>query len=77
MHVGYFRGVDNAQEIREVVFDRLRRMRSAGLGDPDDAAESEALVSDETAAASPALDAARNLLVEARELRRSAEKLAV
>jgi hypothetical protein len=77
MHVGYFRGVDNAQEIREVVFDRLKSLRSAGLGDPDDSAGSETLASDEDAMVLPALDAARALLAEARELRRSVERLTI
>lgn len=37
MHTGHFRGVDNAEEIRDVVRQRLRRYRDSGLGDPDDA----------------------------------------
>src|SRR5690606_27807041 len=36
MHVGLFRGVDNAQALRAAVLDRIRRHRDAGLGDPDD-----------------------------------------
>ncbi|HVS33275.1 MAG TPA: PH domain-containing protein [Thermoanaerobaculia bacterium] len=36
MHVGYFRGVDNAAEIREVILAGVRRHRDSGLGDPDD-----------------------------------------
>lgn len=37
MHVGYFRGVDNAEEIRDLVREGVRRQRDAGLGDPDEA----------------------------------------
>ena len=36
MHVGYFRGVDNAAEIRAIVQEGVRRHRDAGLGDPED-----------------------------------------
>lgn len=39
MHVGYFRGVDNAEEILRMMEERLRRLRSAGLGDHDDPEE--------------------------------------
>jgi membrane protein YdbS with pleckstrin-like domain len=35
-HAGYFEGVDNAAQIRDLVIERLRRYRDAGLGDPDD-----------------------------------------
>jgi uncharacterized membrane protein YdbT with pleckstrin-like domain len=37
-HTGYFRGVDNSEEIRDLVLDRLRKLKDAGLGDPDQAA---------------------------------------
>jgi uncharacterized membrane protein YdbT with pleckstrin-like domain len=36
MHVGYFRGVTNAEEIRDLVREGVRRQRDAGLGDPDE-----------------------------------------
>lgn len=36
MHVGYFRGVANAEEIRDLVREGVRRRRDAGLGDPDE-----------------------------------------
>lgn len=64
LHIGYFRGVDNAAQIREVIQDRLRRHRDAGLGDPDDAPAP-------VAAAEPPdmLAAARALRDEARALR--------
>jgi membrane protein YdbS with pleckstrin-like domain len=43
LHLARFRGVDNAEEIRDLVRERMRRVRDAGLGDPDDAhAEAEA-----------------------------------
>ena len=36
LHVGYFRGVANAEEIRDLVSEGVRRQRDAGLGDPDE-----------------------------------------
>lgn len=39
MHVGYFRGVDNAAEIRDLLREGVRKQRNTGLGDPDDPEE--------------------------------------
>jgi uncharacterized membrane protein YdbT with pleckstrin-like domain len=36
MHEAYFRGVDNAEEIRTAIAERVRLHRDAGLGDPDE-----------------------------------------
>jgi membrane protein YdbS with pleckstrin-like domain len=36
VHLGYFRGVDNAEAIRSTIMERLRRYKDAGLGDHDD-----------------------------------------
>lgn len=36
MHSAWFRGVDNAEEIRELILTRLRHYRGAGLGDHDE-----------------------------------------
>ena len=36
MHVGYFRGVDNAEAIRDLIRTRLEAYKDAGLGDKDD-----------------------------------------
>jgi membrane protein YdbS with pleckstrin-like domain len=36
MHVGYFRGVDNAEAIRDIVREGVRRQKDSGLGDPDE-----------------------------------------
>ena len=74
LHEGYFRGVDNAEEIRDVVRERVRRFRDTGLGDPDDhpalppmhPAPAAELADAELAAA------ARELLAEARALRSTA-----
>ena len=69
MHIGVFHSVDNAVEIRDLVLERLRRFRAAGLGDPDDfhaatedrKAAAEASSSDTLAAALEVLEAARSL----------------
>jgi uncharacterized membrane protein YdbT with pleckstrin-like domain len=65
-HLGHFHGVDNAEEIRDLIRERLSRLRDAGLGDPDQAAEAEG------PDGSDLLDAARGLLAEVRALRRVA-----
>ncbi|HVG25105.1 MAG TPA: PH domain-containing protein [Thermoanaerobaculia bacterium] len=39
MHVAYFRGVANAEEIRDLVREGVRVQKDAGLGDPDDRAD--------------------------------------
>jgi membrane protein YdbS with pleckstrin-like domain len=36
LHTAVFRGVDDAEEIRDLMLARLRRVRGAGLGDLDD-----------------------------------------
>jgi hypothetical protein len=36
MHTAYFRGVENAEAIRDIILARLQAYRGAGLGDPDD-----------------------------------------
>lgn len=77
-HAARFEGVDNAAEIRDLILNRLRQYRDAGLGDPDDAhalpssavakptAPNEGAGSTTTAAT---LEAARELLEETRRLR--------
>ena len=40
MHLGYFRGVDNAAEIRDLIGRHMRGQRDSGLGDPDEIAPS-------------------------------------
>jgi membrane protein YdbS with pleckstrin-like domain len=64
LHVGYFRGVANAAEIRDTVIARLRRVRSSGLGDPEEPEADEPPVP-------AALEAARDVLRETRELARA------
>jgi membrane protein YdbS with pleckstrin-like domain len=76
LHIGYFHGVENAREIRDLIQERLRRFRDSGLGDPEEArrAAQAAVVAPaagETAASTDAdvLAAARELAGEARALR--------
>ena len=83
LHTGIFHSVDNATEIRDLILERLRKFRQAGLGDPDDhhdhlggGAPSFSPIASATpkprvgsAASTAALDAAREILAEARALR--------
>ena len=62
MHVAYFRGVDNAEEIRDLVREGVRVQRNAGLGDPDEPEPA-------SAAGDDAMAAVGELLAEARALR--------
>lgn len=64
MHVGCFRGVDNAPQIRDLILDRLRKLRDAGLGDPDDTEPEHAPRQEDSA-----VKAACALLEEVRLLR--------
>ena len=63
LHVAYFRGVDNATEIRDVIRERVRRHRDSGLGDPDEPRHPE------QAPQSAGADAAREVLAEVRALK--------
>jgi uncharacterized membrane protein YdbT with pleckstrin-like domain len=65
-HIGYFRGVDDAEGIRDLILERLKRLRDAGLGDPEQPAV-------EVAPHDTTIDAARELLEEARAFRRAVE----
>lgn len=68
MHTGTLRAVDNAEQVRDLILDRLRRMRDAGLGDPDDH-HRQALRPEPGASADLLRAAARELLDAARALR--------
>ena len=68
MHVGYFRGVSNAEEIRDLLREGVRRQRDAGLGDPDEPEPS--------AQPAGAVAAAAELLAEMRAARAAAERVA-
>jgi membrane protein YdbS with pleckstrin-like domain len=68
-HIGFFRGVDDAPGIRDLILERLKLLRDAGLGDPD---QPQTEIEDaETGPPPGVVDAARELLTEARALRRA------
>ena len=74
LHVATFRGVDNPEEIRDLMLQRLRRLRDAGLGDLDDApALQGAPASDPAFGSTEALQALVAFRDEARALRRAAD----
>ncbi len=65
LHVAWFRGINNAEEVKTLIQDRLRKLKDAGLGDHDDHAP--------PAAEAPAfLDALRAVHAEAQALRAAA-----
>lgn len=76
LHLAFFRGVANAEEIRDLILGHLRGLRGSGLGDPEDELEEAAprravpsrAVSAGTSDAA-AVAAARELLAEASALR--------
>jgi membrane protein YdbS with pleckstrin-like domain len=70
MHTGLFHCVPNAPEIRDLILDRLRRFREAGLGDPDEKLLTEPHTIGGNPRISPeTLSAVRELAAEARALR--------
>lgn len=74
LHTGVFHGVNNASQIRDLIQDRLRAFRQAGLGDPDDAEHRHGPATSTPdlpqSAPAPSLVAAHELLAEARALRK-------
>jgi membrane protein YdbS with pleckstrin-like domain len=58
-HAAQFQGVDNAQEIRDIILERLRRYRDAGLGDSPSLEGGDD--GDDQHAAAAVLEAAREL----------------
>ena len=69
LHTGVFHGVENANEIRDLILDRLRTFRATGLGDPDEATHHTPTAPGSAADDRDALAAAQELLAEARALR--------
>ena len=70
LHTGIFHSVDNATEIRDLILERLRQFRQAGLGDPDDHHELAAGgAGDPPVPGGEVLAAAREMLAAARALR--------
>jgi membrane protein YdbS with pleckstrin-like domain len=71
VHVGRFRGVDDAEAIRDLLLAGVRRQRDAGLGDPDDARPTAGEATSEPSGLAALADAARELRREAEALRRA------
>jgi membrane protein YdbS with pleckstrin-like domain len=69
MHLGLFHSVNNADEIRDLILDRLRRYRESGLGDPEEKSHASAPAPGATTGADDLLAAARDLAAEAKALR--------
>jgi len=75
-HLGSLRGLDNAEEVRDLIWESLRQQRDSGLGDPDGVAPKPALASSEqNLDAEPAapVAAALEVLHQARLLRQELE----
>lgn len=69
MHTGFFHGVENATEVRDLILERLRRFRETGLGDPDELTQAEIFPPPTGWPTPDALAAARELLEEVRHWR--------
>lgn len=68
-HLGFFRGVENAQEVRDLILARLRQWRDTGLGDPDEVQVPGASGSEGSFLNTDAIAAAKLVLSEATALR--------
>lgn len=62
-HIGHFHGVDNAPAIRDLIVERMKQARDAGLGDTDDGEKAGQSASVELGSD---LEAFRNALTELR-----------
>ena len=69
-HTARFRDVDNAEEIRHLIVERLRMVKDAGLGDRDDQHPAATMPPIPVSTAGDSLEAARQVLAECRLLRR-------
>ena len=72
-HVAHFRGIDNPEEIRTAIRERIHLHRDSGLGDPDEPAPAAPMEVPADGGEHGALDAARELRDEMRLLRRALE----
>ncbi|MBP9946460.1 MAG: PH domain-containing protein [Vicinamibacteria bacterium] len=69
LHVGTFEGVESAVEIRDLILERLRKFREAGLGDPEDVRAHPSAPAHPPAGAQDTAQAIATLLKETRALR--------
>ena len=70
LHTAWFRGIDNANEVRELIQQRLRRLKDSGLGDHEENVPSATF---EFSAAM--LDAIREVHTEAAALRQAVSRV--
>jgi membrane protein YdbS with pleckstrin-like domain len=68
MHTAFFRGVDNAERIRELIQVQLRGHKDSGLGDPDDVQAAAQISGTGLVAEDPVVAALRQIRAAAREL---------
>ncbi len=73
MHEGVFRGVDQPEEIRDLLHDYLKRFRDAGLGDTDEIPDAAQAAGDAPAPALGLHEALTQLRTEAAALRNAAQ----
>ena len=73
LHTAVFRGVDDAEEIRDLMLARLRRVRGAGLGDLEDVQRERSLERDALGGGSEMVTLLTALRDEARALRQVVE----
>jgi uncharacterized membrane protein YdbT with pleckstrin-like domain len=72
MHTGVLRAVDEPERVRDLILERLRLLRDAGLGDPDDHhAPAHAAAGIDAQGLEALRSAVAELLLAARSLRRS------
>jgi membrane protein YdbS with pleckstrin-like domain len=72
LHQAWFRGINNAEEVRTLILDRLRALKDTGLGHTEELALVAASAPAPPAASSGFHEALSALLVEARALRQVA-----
>ena len=74
LHTAWFRGVSNANEVRELIQQRLRVLKDSGLGDHEELSANAAAAAPAARSASPALLAAlREVLTATRTVRQTVE----
>jgi membrane protein YdbS with pleckstrin-like domain len=71
LHTAYFRGIDNAEELKQLIGDRMRGHRDTGLGDHDDPGLH---VARSTGSPDGVVEALAAVLAEARMLRTAVEQ---
>lgn len=71
LHTAYFRGINNAEQVKELIALRMRGVRDAGLGDFTE--EPSTMNTRESWTSPPVIDALEAVLTEAKALRATAK----